>query len=225
MILIFTIHSFSLSDPTTAISFNSFFFFFLLSHVFWSSLPLFSSFSSSPIYHQIPIFPHPKPHHNRIFKTSSQPYSPIEKVWYSHLLAKLWYSHLVSLISFLSLSALFSSKDASSGLLLCVNFLTLISSYLLIYVLIVSIIFIFFSFFFFSLRLIFCYWTCTGRILHFGRISPKWTGMPETHRNRPEFYPRWNRGVCHSGLHTDTKFSSHSGRNGTKLITMVQTTH
>ena len=194
--------------------------------MFWSSLPLFSSFSSSPIYHQIPIFHIPnlittvysKPHHNHtlLLKKSDT------------LIFLLNFDTLIlSLLSplSLSLSALFSSKDASSGLLPCkfldthLIFLFMFSSS------VSSSSSSFFSFFLFSLRLIFCYWTCSGRILHFGWISPKWTGMPKTHQNRPEFYPRWNRGVCHSGLHTDTKFSGHSGRNRTKLITMVQTTH
>ena len=71
MILIFAIHSFSLSNPTT-LPYLLIHFFIFLSILFWSSLPLFSSFSSSPIYHRIPIFPPPnlvttvysKPHHN-----------------------------------------------------------------------------------------------------------------------------------------------------------------
>ena len=42
---------------------------------------------------------------------------------------------------------------------------------------------------------------------------PKLAGMTETRRNWPKFFPRWNKGVSRSDLHTGTRFSGHSGRN------------
>ena len=35
---------------------------------------------------------------------------------------------------------------------------------------------------------------CTGRILNFGRNSLKRTGTPGSHRNRPKFHLKWNKG-------------------------------
>ena len=35
-------------------------------------------------------------------------------------------------------------------------------------------------------------------------------------RNRLKFWPRWNMGVPHTGLHVGTRFSVRSGRNGTE---------
>ena len=66
--------------------------------------------------------------------------------------------------------------------------------------------------------------THAGRILYFGRNWPKQPGTPETHRNSPKFDPRWNRRDYCSSLYAGTKFSGHSGRNGTELITMVLNT-
>ena len=42
-------------------------------------------------------------------------------------------------------------------------------------------------------------------------------------RNSPKSDPRWNVRYSHTGLHTNTKNSGHSGQNGTKSITMVYT--
>ena len=49
--------------------------------------------------------------------------------------------------------------------------------------------FIFFLFFFFAEAQL-----CTGRILNFGRNSLKRTGTPGSHRNRPKFHLKWNKG-------------------------------
>ncbi len=46
--------------------------------------------------------------------------------------------------------------------------------------------------------------------------------MVEIRWNGPEFFPRWNRGASRSDLHAGTRFSSHSGRNGTELTTLVK---
>jgi hypothetical protein len=40
--------------------------------------------------------------------------------------------------------------------------------------------------------------------------AEKLAGMIETRRNGPKFFPRWNKGVSRSGLHTG------SGWNGTE---------
>jgi hypothetical protein len=37
-------------------------------------------------------------------------------------------------------------------------------------------------------------------------MPPKLAGMTETRRNGPKFFPRWNKGVFRSGLHTGTRF-------------------
>ena len=55
---------------------------------------------------------------------------------------------------------------------------------------------------------------------------PKLASRPEfveIDRNGLEFFPRWNRGASRSSLHVDTRFSSHSGRNGngTELTTLL----
>ena len=47
---------------------------------------------------------------------------------------------------------------------------------------------------------------------------PKLTGMT---RSWLELDLRWNRWYYRSGLHPGTKYSGHSGRNGTGLITLV----
>jgi hypothetical protein len=60
-----------------------------------------------------------------------------------------------------------------------------------------------FFFFFFSFLVIY---SC----------RPKLARMTETRRNWPKFFPRWNKGVLHSGLHIGTRFSGRSGRNGTE---------
>ena len=40
-------------------------------------------------------------------------------------------------------------------------------------------------------------------------------------RNTPKFDPRWNGGLSRTGLHTGTRFSVHSGRNGTEYTTLL----
>ena len=57
----------------------------------------------------------------------------------------------------------------------------------------------------------------SGRITHTGRNRPKRPKHTETPLNF-----RWNRGLCRTGLHTDTRFSIHSSRNGTEYTTMLQ---
>uniref|UniRef100_A0A2N9IDQ0 Uncharacterized protein n=1 Tax=Fagus sylvatica TaxID=28930 RepID=A0A2N9IDQ0_FAGSY len=61
-------------------------------------------------------------------------------------------------------------------------------------------------------------------------FRPDYSYLPEqvgTGRNgpkrakRPEYEPRWNRGVTRTGLHTGTRFSVRSGRNGTDYTTLV----
>ncbi len=44
--------------------------------------------------------------------------------------------------------------------------------------------------------------------------------MTKTRRNGPKIFPRWNKGVSHSGLHTDTRFFGRFGWNGTVYTTM-----
>jgi hypothetical protein len=39
-------------------------------------------------------------------------------------------------------------------------------------------------------------------------------------RNMLKFCPRWNKGVSRSGLHTGTRFSDRSGRNGAEYTTL-----
>ena len=46
--------------------------------------------------------------------------------------------------------------------------------------------------------------------------------MNITIRNRSKFFPRWNKGVSHSGLHTSTRFS---GWNRTVYTTLVDICH
>ena len=50
---------------------------------------------------------------------------------------------------------------------------------------------------------------------------PKLAGMTETRRNGLKFFPRWNKGVSRSGLHTSTRFSGRFSRNGTVYITLI----
>ena len=54
-----------------------------------------------------------------------------------------------------------------------------------------------------------------GRNMYFGQNWPKLAGMARTLRNRPKFDPRWNEGYYGTGFHAGTKYSGHSGRNGT----------
>ena len=75
----------------------------------------------------IPIFPWSKPHHNRIFKMSFK------------------FSSRIVLSIVLPLSALFISKDFSSGLLLC----KFVDTNLIFIIIIFIFIFFFFFFFFF----------------------------------------------------------------------------
>jgi hypothetical protein len=43
-------------------------------------------------------------------------------------------------------------------------------------------------------------------------------------RNDPKFYLRWNEGLPRTGLHTGTRYSTRSGRNGTESLTLIITT-
>jgi hypothetical protein len=72
--------------------------------------------------------------------------------------------------------------------------------------------FFFFFFFFFSVI-----YSCRPKLVY----RPKLAGMTETRRNGPKFFPRWNKGVSRSGLHTGTRFSGRSGRNGTVFTTRL----
>ena len=73
----------------------------------------------------------------------------------------------------------------------------------------------------FSLSILFGPITHIGQILYFGQNWPKCLEMPETHRSRPKFNPRWNKGDYHFGLYVDTRFSVHCSWNEMDLITLV----
>ena len=101
MILIFTIHSFSLTDPTTAISFDSFLYFSFFSRVLFFTSSIFIFLSPTPLLPyllshlspnpNIPLFPHHKPHHNHtlllrksdtlIFLLNSSLLSPLSQLF------------------------------------------------------------------------------------------------------------------------------------------------
>ena len=66
-------------------------------------------------------------------------------------------------------------------------------------------------FFFFSFLVIY---SCRPKLVYW----PKLAGMTKTRRNGLEFFPRWNKRVSRSGLHTGTRFS---GRNGIVFITLL----
>ena len=51
----------------------------------------------------------------------------------------------------------------------------------------------------------------------------KWPEMAGMTRNIPKFDPRWNGGLSRTGLHTGTRFSVHSSRNGMEYTTMCLT--
>jgi hypothetical protein len=58
-------------------------------------------------------------------------------------------------------------------------------------------------------------------------FRPKWlshlvfTETPEMTGDTPKFYLRWNERLPRTGLHTGTRYSTHSSRNGIKSITLV----
>lgn len=58
-----------------------------------------------------------------------------------------------------------------------------------------------------------------SRIFDFGQNLPKLTKM---HQSRLKFSLRWNKGVSHSGLQTNMRYSIHSGQNGMEFITLLQ---
>ena len=74
------------------------------------------------------------------------------------------------------------------------------------------------DYFFFFFPVI--YW-CRPKLVY----QSKLVGMTETRRNEPKFFPRWNKGVSRSSLHTNTRFFDRNGTEYTTLIPIKKASH
>jgi hypothetical protein len=59
---------------------------------------------------------------------------------------------------------------------------------------------------------------CIGRNGHLIWYLPKRLETPEMTQNTLKFYSMWNERLPRTGLHTGTRYSVHSDRNGTESI-------